>query len=210
MMRTVLLFVLIGLYGIGCRVEHVPTVALQPFEGFERPLADSIADAIHQTYGLEVTILPAKPLPTETFIHIRAPRHSADQLIQKLRDEKPAGADYILGLTGADLSYVKRDENGNVPHPESRYSDWGVFGLGFRSGVSAVMSTHRLRHANDIVFAQRARKIALHELGHNLGLPHCESNAEHCVMQYTTHGIRTVDAMNATLCPQCRERLVTR
>lgn len=210
MMRTVLLFALIGFYGVGCRVESVPTVALQPFDSFEEPLADVIADAIHQTYGLEVTILPARPLPTETFIHIRAPRHSADQLIQKLRDEKPDNADYILGLTSADLSYVKRDENGNVPHPESRYSDWGVFGLGFRSGVSAVMSTHRLRHPNDTVFAGRARKIALHELGHNLGLPHCESDTENCVMQYTTHGVRTVDTMSAALCQQCHEHLTTR
>ena len=71
--------------------------------------------------------------------------------------------------TSEDISTTKY-EHGAIRKPESKYRDWGVFGLGYRPGPTSVVSTFRIGHKDQGVFMDRIKKITLHEIGHNIGL----------------------------------------
>lgn len=118
---------------------------------------------------------------------------------------KPDSVDYLMGITEQDISVAKRDETGNIKNPEYKYSDWGVFGFGYVGNSSSVISTFRLKNENEKVFYSRIQKVALHELGHNLGLPHCKNKT--CVMCDAAETIKTIDRVNKILCDDCRAKI---
>ena len=66
-----------------------------------------------------------------------------DQLIKILKETKPDSLDFIIGLIDKDISTTKKDSKGHPLEPISKYQDWGVFGLGYRPGVSCIVSTYR-------------------------------------------------------------------
>jgi archaemetzincin len=212
--KGILIF-LIGLLVCACTIREKSIVtkpdiivALQPFDGFDPDLSDSIAHALEHTYLISVHVLPNENLPASAFINVKSPRYRADSLIRYLRRIRPDTADYIMGLTHADISVTKRDKHGMVLNPSSRYADWGVLGLGFRPGVSCVVSTFRMKHSSNSIFISRLRKVFIHELGHNFGLAHCESTQ--CVMRDAVEKIKTVDDSGEELCDACRAKIRSR
>jgi archaemetzincin len=62
-----------------------------------------------------------------------------------------------------------------------------------------VVSTFRLGGRRD-----RLRKVSLHEIGHLLSLPHCQSGTASCLMQDARGRAATVDRTTETLCADCR------
>lgn len=70
-----------------------------------------------------------------------------------------------------------------------------VFGVA-QQGKAAVLSTHRL-DSLDLI-----KKEAIHELGHVLGLKHCNN---YCVMQFS-NSLYEAKKKPAKLCDRCRAR----
>lgn len=185
--------------------DVTPVIGLQPFEGFEKALMDSISVALKSIYGYHVVMLDEQPLPPNAFVRIKTPRYRADSLLRHLLRIKPDSIDYIMGLTTKDISTTKKDQHGHIKQPESKYRDWGIFGLGYLPGNSCVISTYRIYDSDYAKFIDRLNKVCVHELGHNLGLSHCET--EGCVMQDAAETIRTTDAINLDLCSRCKRKL---
>jgi archaemetzincin len=85
-----------------------------------------------------------------------------------------------------------------------------VFGEAQLAGTRALVSTHRLREefygdpADEGKLRERLLKEALHELGHNFGLRHCDD--WRCVMS-SSHGVETLDLKAPAYCPRCRPAL---
>lgn len=123
-----------------------------------------------------------------------------------MREEKPDSVDFIIGLTSKDISITKRDKRGNIKKPETKYADWGIFGLGFRPGPSCVVSIHRIQNPDKALFIERFKKICIHEIGHNMGLKHCDSD-ENCVMRDAAETIKTVDRVKLSLCTDCKLKI---
>lgn len=103
------------------------------------------------------------------------------------------------------ISTTKYDKDGNILKPESKYADWGVFGLGYMPGTSCVVSTYRLKTTDKKLFYNRVKKVVIHELGHNLGLDHCPD--KHCVMTDAVEKISTIDNEAHELCGKCRDKI---
>jgi archaemetzincin len=179
-------------------------IGIQPLGHVPSEWTDSVAKALSTAYGAEVSVLPSKDLPTFAFINIKSPRYRADSLLSFLAGVRPTNMDLIVGITRHDISATKLDEQGKVLEPESSYSDWGVFGLGYLPGVSCVISSFRLNAESDL-FINRICKVAIHEVGHNFGLPHCPM--PNCVMRDAVEKLATIDAAPDFICPQCRLRL---
>lgn len=91
-----------------------------------------------------------------------------------------------------------------------------VFGQAFLNGKACVISTHRLDpnfYANDggcnedvdvaknrLTLIERVKKETIHEIGHTLGLKHCDDRG--CVMSFSP-GIEEVDAKGMDICEKC-------
>lgn len=159
---------------------------------------DAVEAELRRVYQVEVRRLTARPLPRSAYYKPRR-RYRADNLLEYLGEQIPAGmrADTrVLGLTTADISTTK-----------DQFKDWGVFGLGQLGGTAAMVSSHRLtRKAKSPAQALwRVTNTAVHELGHVLGLDHCEE--PDCVMLDAEGGIANTDASTGVPGPQCRAKL---
>ena len=172
-------------------------VALLPYKGFDVTLIDFVQKETEVFFRCKVVILQSATLPNFAFYAPRN-RYKADSLLAYENRILGKGIDAIAGLTNKDISTTK----GSI-------SDWGVFGLGMCLGPACVISTHRLGGGSVPMekFKERLIKVVLHELGHNLGLPHCGKNAD-CLMTDAGGTIKQVDREKKWLCPACQIKLV--
>lgn len=187
-----------------CTRSKDRSVALQPYDDFDAASLKQISNSIKTVYGFESVVLPRQPMPAEAFIHVKTPRYRADKLLYILQTQKPDSNNYILGLTTKDISTTKRNEEGHVKSPKEKYTDWGVFGLGYRPGTSCIVSTFRLREPK-YKLSDRLQKVCVHEIGHNLGLDHCENKM--CVMTDAAESIKTIDQVKLALCAACKKKI---
>ena len=146
-----------------------PIILLQPFTDIDATTMRFLQRHLADSFGLEVRLLPPQPLPANSWYAARK-RYWADTILQHLKQLAPPNG-FVLGVTGSDIS---------TRH--ARYANWGVMGLGFLPGPAAVVSNYRLQRfgLTDAQLRYRLLKVALHELGHNFGLPHCP--VQSCLM----------------------------
>jgi archaemetzincin len=57
---------------------------------------------------------------------------------------------------------------------------------------------------------ERLIKVCLHEMGHNFGLPHCESGDKKCLMRSANGTVKTIDEEEKYLCTVCSGILKTK
>jgi len=179
------------------------TIGIQPFGNVRQSLIDTIQQTIQNVCNFEtIVVMNRKELPKSAFIRIKSPRYRADSIIRILKREKPDTIDYVIGITNQDISTTKRDLDGKILKPKNKFLDWGIFGLGFRPGPTCVLSTYRLKTNKKNKFIDRMKKVCMHEIGHNLGLPHC-TFGEKCVMRDAAETIKTIDNVDLALCSNC-------
>jgi archaemetzincin len=199
-----IIILLITCVWLSCTSHEHPSVALQPYDDFDQTLIKQVSSSINKIYGFEAVVLKHKPMPREAYTTVKTPRYRADKLLRILQEEKSDTITYILGLATEDISTTKRDANGNIKLPEEKYTDWGVFGLGYLPGKSCVVSTFRLRNP-EYKLLQRLQKVCVHEIGHNLGLDHCKNKM--CVMADAAESIKTIDQVKLDLCVACKKKI---
>lgn len=112
-------------------------------------------------------------------------------ILERLEAARPAGTDAVLGITEVDLFI-----------PILTF----VFGEALLSRPPALISLHRLRPSfyglpeDPNLVLERARREAVHELGHVLGLVHCQDYG--CVMR-ASRAAEEIDLKGPGFCPQC-------
>jgi archaemetzincin len=169
-------------------------IALLSYGEFSADETKRIAKEISSFYPVDVVLQETKALPGFAYYKPRN-RYKADSLLVDLKKNLPPGCKYIVGLTAKDISTSSGE-----------HKDWGVFGLGYMSGPSCVVSDFRLRgSARDKEHVhERLTKVVLHELGHTFGLPHCSADKT-CMMQDAGGTIKSVDSEKIFLCAACKK-----
>lgn len=148
-----------------------------------------VAEKIKNYYP-NVKILDRIELPKEAYYKERN-RYRADSLI-KFLNEKTGDNFVTLGLTNKDISATK-----------GKIKDFGIFGLAYRPGKSAIASNFRAKKETK---KEELFKVAIHELGHTQGLKHCQNL--NCLMKNAegkSFGKEVVD-----FCENCKSFLKTK
>lgn len=151
--------------------------------------------ALRSIYGTEISLHAPQSLPDDAYDRARD-QYRAEALID-LAGRIGTG-DKNIALTAIDLFYRRRNY---------------VFGLAYLDGNASVVSTYRLQTSSDggfsnksasEIFADRVRKEVVHEVGHTVGLEHCEN--PRCVMNFSPT-VREVDVKEEALCGTCQRKL---
>ncbi len=170
-------------------VKPTVTILIQPFKDINHETVAKVAEGIRNVYP-NVKVLDAIEFPENTYYKERS-RYRADSIIKFLNKETKEGF-VTIGLTAKDISATR----GTI-------KDFGIMGLGYRPGKACVASSFRLSKENR---DEQFYKIAIHELGHTQGLPHCPEKM--CFM-------RDAEGKNPTneekdFCKKCKTFLINK
>jgi archaemetzincin len=162
-----------------------------PFGKVPEKVLNKVKDELRDAFGFISEILPEKGLPKEYYNPYRH-QYLAPQILDFIsRNFKGR----TLGITDQDL--YAEDLN-------------FVFGQAQLNGNVAIVSIARLNPEfykqpfNEELLIERAVKESIHEMGHVLGLRHCQ-NPE-CVMSFSNTVI-DVDRKTKNVCSKCRAQL---
>jgi archaemetzincin len=143
--------------GIENKIEKNSIVInLQPFGEMRAFQTQFVFTEIKKIYPF-IEIRKSIALPKFAYNEARN-RYRADSLIQFLKSRTQL-SHKTIGLTNRDISTAK-----------DNMADWGVMGLGYCPGNACIASTFRLSKSET---NWQLFKVAIHELGHTFGLPHC-------------------------------------
>ncbi len=154
------------------------------------------SSGLRSVYDCEVTIHETQPVPENAYDPSRK-QYRAEEFIELA--SRVGSGEKNIAITPNDLYYRRRNY---------------AFGLAYLSGNGSVISTHRLQTSSDgglanksagEVFADRVRKEVVHEIGHTLGLEHCDNNR--CVMNFSPT-VREVDVKEENLCGSCQRQVL--
>ena len=172
-------------------LKPVSKIYIQPLGEVSPKYINLMKESVKKFYGFDCVVLPKKVINKSMLSQKKLRIDANKALLGNL------SFDNLLIITEKDICHYKNENN-----PE-----WGVFGLGLRPGKTCIISTFRLRkNANTQIMFDRLEKVALHEIGHNLGLDHCVNNKE-CMMNDANGTIKQVDKEKVWLCDKCLKKI---
>jgi archaemetzincin len=164
-------------------------VRLVPAGDVDPSMVDAVRLAVIRQYNVACRDA-RKPLDIAFAFHPERGQYHSTLIIERLAQVDTTD-DVIVAVTGLDLFI-----------PILKY----VFGEAQLGGRIAVISYHRMLQpfyglpAEPELTASRLAKTAVHELGHTLGLTHCDDYD--CVMA-ASHSVEWLDVKGAALCSTC-------
>ena len=172
------------------------TILILNLEFKETKLLKPIMDKVTSFYHLPV-ILKSSQLPQYAY-YKAGKRYRADSILNFLERYNKNHFRFVAALTSKDISYT------NV---QLKDNDYGIFGLGSLSNKGCITSSFRIKtNVTESKLLERLKKVTLHEIGHNHGLPHCNS-VYPCFMKAAKGKVTTVDNCPMDLCKDCRDEI---
>ena len=163
-------------------------IFIQPLGEVSTQVINVIKSSVEQFYGFNCIVKPKVNFTNEILADSRT-RYEASRILRKYKS-----TENLLIITEKDIAC----EKGSI-------HEWGIFGLGYRPGVTCVVSTFRLkRNVSKDKFYDRVTKVCLHEIGHNLGVVHCNFDKK-CMMNDARGKIKQVDQEKIWFCDNCKK-----
>ena len=172
-------------------------IGLQPLDDFTKPETDSIIKALSDFFNKRVILLQTVTIPAN-FFNSSINQYAADSILLFLSKQINDSLVEIIGLTHQPIFTIKKASS--LP-----YYDENLFGFSYQPGNTCIVSDLKFRTTNSFYFNRRLKNVAIHEIGHNLGLQHCANDK--CIMSKNNGDIITLDNCSNDYCSACRKKL---
>jgi archaemetzincin len=173
-------------------------IAFQPLDDYSGQEIDSVVKEISRFYNKQVIVLKPIEIP-KTFFDTVVKQYSADSILNLLSLLQNDTLIEIVGLTYKPIFTIK-----DAKHRP--YYDEKIFGLGYQPGNSCVVSYFKFSTPYVTIFNHRLKTVIIHEIGHNLGLGHCEDDK--CIMSKNNGSVTNLDYYSGNdYCAKCRTTL---
>jgi archaemetzincin len=174
-----------------CTTKEPIVINIQPLGKVSNEYIEHVKKSVKSFYGYDCKVLPQKQI-TKAMLTKVTKRIDANKALRK----NPSKGNLLI-LTEKDICHFK----------DKLRPEYGIFGLGLRPGKTCIISTFRLkRDVTKQKALERLEKVALHEIGHNLGLEHCD-NDKKCMMNDAKGTIKQVDAEKVWFCDKCKNQI---
>lgn len=161
---------------------------------FEKELTEPIIHDIIHEFNIPVHFKECI-LDISNFYNPGRRQYDANMIMKAVSDRLPPGYTKAVSMVRVDLFI-----------PILTF----IFGQATLNGSLAIASLYRLRNElyglekNELLLAERFRKVILHELGHTFGLVHCPNPV--CIMRSSTY-VEDIDQKEIHFCRTCRNEL---
>lgn len=171
-------------------------ILIVPFGDIREDLLDTLDSTLEEIFNTQVEVYQESlRIPEEGFSKERN-QYDVEYFLRALKSTLGGEREKVLGIADVDL-YT----------PGLNF----VFGSASQIGGDVcVISITRLRQGfyglepDDSLFLNRAKKEAVHELGHLYGLMHCPDPG--CVMHFS-NSLSDTDIKSYNFCKKCRKKL---
>lgn len=175
-------------------VKHIGELHVVPLGTLDRDIAPLLADSLARQFRCRAVSIAPIPHPTDGWEPGRG-QHQAGALLDYLERSGRREGIFLLGVTERDLWL-----------PGLNF----VFGAADAHSRVAVISLARLgeeyygRPTDPDLFLLRACKEGTHELGHTLGLGHCD---DPCCIMFFSDSLADTDRKGPGFCVWCADLL---
>lgn len=168
--------------------QEEKVIHITPLGNVNQKYLELVKGYVQNFYGFKCVIDNKEPL-TKDILAKSGIRYEASKIISKYKSNKN-----VLLLTDVDIACFNKEEN---------IKEYGIIGLGYRPGKTCVVSTFRIKNSGQEKLLDRLKKVSIHEVGHNLGLDHCNYDRE-CLMNDARGTVKQIDRERVWLCDNCR------
>ena len=185
-MRKLITLMIILIVLVSYVSQRLHTVYILPLGNVTPKYLSVVKDSVESFYGFNCILLPAVSHNKALYAASKT-RYQANKVIEHYRSLSRR----LLIITEQDIAIYK-----SADKPE-----YGVIGLAHMPGTTCIISSYRLKKSNE-----RLAKVAVHELGHNLGLDHCTKDST-CLMSAADGKLSQVDRELFHFCKSCKAKL---
>lgn len=179
--------------------EH-KIIAIQPLGSYDKQQLQQIQYQLGEYFHTRVIILDVVDLP-QSFKSNSDDRYSADAIIEFLLQLKNDSVVQVVGLTHKEIYTIRDEDINGIKGINLEHS---IRGLGYISNNACIVSDYSFKSENELLSDRKVWKAVLHEIGHNIGLPHCED--EDCTMSEKNGNIGSLKMFGNDFCEKCRKK----
>lgn len=161
---------------------------------FPKKDVEFVQNKLKKFYNCKVNVLPRIDIPADCKVK-GVQKYSSVKIVKFLNSKFKNVKGKVVGLTQIDIC-VDRELNGKT------FKNWGVIGLSLKGTKSCVISNKRIKTN----YYGKLEKVSIHEIGHSLNIPHCESNNK-CLMSDAKGKGSTIDNVKLWMCNDCKHRI---